>query len=513
MIAAAPSAGGPPPAWIRINDENDRISGEKVRVPSRLDPALQRELDEALGEMSLEDLLDEEQASQASREAAAPGGGLRRGTVIAVHGEDIFVDMGGPNEGVVPAEQFKDDPLPEVGDVIEVVVERLDADEGLLILSRQGAVKAAAWETLEVGQVVEARVTGHNKGGLELDLNRISAFMPISQIEMFRVEDLRPYVNQRLRCEVSEIDRRSENVVLSRRALLEREAAELREKTWQSIEEGQVVAGVVRTIMPYGAFVDIGGVDGLLHVRDMSYSRVADPREVVQEGQQVEVMITGIDRDQRRIALGLRHALTDPWEGAEGMWPPGSIATGRVTRLADFGAFVELAEGVEGLIPISELSHGRRIRHPGEIVNEGDAVKVCVLNVDMERRRIGLSLKQMQDDPWTGASVRWPGGAVAGGIVTRITDFGAFVELTEGVEGLIHISELTDSRVRRVEDVVSEGQSVQVKVLQVDEDARRIALSIKQLQTAAGYEGPVSEEPSPTPAEPKRKRPLKGGLD
>ena len=504
------------------NNDNDDARVEKIDQDEKkfhpspvLDPGLQRELDEALGDMSLADLLDaEDTVAPSPPRAAAAKEGLRRGTVIAIHGDDIFVDMGGPHDGILPAGQFVDDPLPVVGDVIEVVVDRLDTSEGLLILSREGAVQAAAWDTLEVGQIVEARVTGHNKGGLELDLSGIRAFMPISQIEMSRVEDLGPYVNERMKCEVTEIDVRAENVVLSRRALLETEAAEIREKMWREMAEGKVVDGIVRSIMPYGAFVDIGGVDGLLHVKDMSYSRVEDPNEVVKVGQQLKVMVLKIDREDRKIGLGLRQTLTDPWDGAEGKWPVDSTIGGRVTRLADFGAFVELVEGVEGLIPIGELSHGRRIRHPSDIVTVGDAVKVRVLNVDAERRRIGLSLKQMQDDPWTGASVRWPKDSVVRGIVTRTAEFGAFVELTEGVEGLIHISELSESHVRRTDAVVREGDSVEVKVVSVDEDARRISLSIKQLQSTGGYDGPgMDTDPDLVRTERKRKRPLKGGLD
>jgi small subunit ribosomal protein S1 len=492
----------------RHDDQSERI----FRPAEQLDPGLQKELDDALGDLSIEELMDAEPGEAARPAEDAPAAeGVRRGTVIAVQGDDVFVDFGGPTQGVLPAEQFRDEPLPAVGDAIEVVVDDYDAGEGLLILSRQGAVRAAAWETLEVGQIVEARVTATNKGGLELDLSGIRAFMPASQVELFRADDLGAYVNQRLRCEVSEIDRRGENVVLSRRALLEREAEAARREAWERLEEGQVIEGLVRSIMPYGAFVDIGGVDGLLHVSDMAYSRVADPHDVVQEGQKVRVKVLKLDRDERRVSLGLKQTMADPWDGAEARWPPDSTATGQVTRLADFGAFVELADGVEGLIPISELAHGRRIRHPREVLDAGDAVRVQVLNVDPERRRIGLSLKRLQDDPWTGASVRWPKDTLAQGVVTRVEDFGAFVEMTEGVEGLVHVSELSDRHVQRVADAVTEGQSVQVKVLSVDEGAHRMSLSIKQARRSAAPPPPAADDP----ARPrrKRKRPLKGGLD
>ena len=494
----------------------DSGSEENLGPDNRLGDDLEREIDDALGDMSLEDLMQADR----DRQRAAParvtdeGQSIRKGTVISIQGDDIFVDMGGRSEGILPAEQFSDEPLPAVGDVIDVMVAGYDSADGLLVLSRKGAVLAAAWETLEEGQVVEGRVTGHNKGGLELDIQGIQAFMPVSQIERFHTEDMAQYDDQRLRCMVTEIKRDERNVVVSRRDALEIEAAEAREKLMQTLQEGQVISGVVRSIMPYGAFVDLGGVDGLLHVSDMAYSRVEDPAAIVAEGQQVEVKVLKVDREAERISLGLKQIKPDPWTGADSKWPPDSLVAGRVTRLADFGAFVELEEGVEGLVPISEMSFQRRIKHPSDVVAEGDVVRARVLSVDVERGRISLSIKQAGDDPWMGASVRWPTGSIAEGIVTRITEFGAFVELAPGVDGLVHISELSDGHIRAVTEVCREGDHVQAKVLEVDEDRRRIALSIKQLATVADYTGPAADQPaSPETPKRKRKRPLKGGLD
>jgi len=468
--------------------------------------ALQREVEEALGGMSVEQILDGEEAA---REAGSEK--IRKGRVLAVHGDDVFVEMGGKTQGVVPAEQFQGESLPAAGDVIEVTVEGYDKDDGLILLSRKGAIKQAAWETLQKGQVVEGRVTGNNVGGLELDINGISAFMPISQIEITHVEELSPYVNQRLRCQVIEIDRPRKRVVVSRRAVLEEEAAQAREQTLATLAEGQVVKGTVKTIMPYGAFVDIGGVDGLLHIGEMSYKRIDDPRSVVHEGQQLEVMVLRVDRDSQKISLGLKQVMPDPWADAETKWPVNEIVTGRISRLTEFGAFVELEEGLEGLIPISELSYERRIGHPSQVVQEGQVLQVRVLSVDTQRKRISLSLKQVGDDPWMGASVRWAANSIVEGTVKRITDFGAFVELTAGVEGLVHISELSDKRVRSVGDVLSEGQTVKAKVLSVDEEKRRISLSIKQAASEVAAQQ-AAEEPQQR-RRPKRKRPLRGGLD
>jgi len=475
-----------------------------------LDEALQREIDDALGNMSLDQIVDEEDAPR-----AATAEGVRRGRVIAIQGDDVFVELGAKSQGILPAEQFEDEPLPSVGQIVEVTVEGYDERDDLFLLSRKGAVLAAAWETVEQGQTVEGRVTGHNKGGLELDVNGIAAFMPISQIEMFRTEDLHPYANQRLRCQVVDVDRGRKQIVVSRRAVLEEEAAQARDRLLESLQEGNTVTGTVRTIMPYGAFVDLGGIDGLLHISDMSYRRLDDPKDMVREGQKVEVMVLKVDRDQRKISLGLKQVAPDPWEGAEVRWPVDEIVTGRVTRLMDFGAFVELAEGVEGLIPISEMTFERRISHPREIIGEGDVVKVRVISVDAGRRRVGLSIKRVGDDPWMGASVRWPVDSVVTGVVKRIAEFGAFVELTPGVEGLVHVSELSGGHVRAVGDVVSEGEQVEAKVLSVDEERRRIALSIKQRAAMPDYTGGLSanSEPEPSRTPRRRKRPLKGGLD
>ncbi|MCY2927261.1 MAG: S1 RNA-binding domain-containing protein [Planctomycetota bacterium] len=500
--------------------EADSSEKSKVhRTGPDLDADLQRELEDALGGMSLEDMLDAETPSRGGRKGSGKQGldgqDLRKGTVIAVQGEDIFVSLGGPVEGWITASQFEEEDVPAAGDVIEVAVERYDPSEGLLILSRKGAVQAATWENLQEGLLVEGRVTGHNKGGLEIDLKGIRAFMPISQVERFRVEDLAPYVGQVLRCTVTEVKRGEKNVVLSRRDLLEAEAEVAQEKMFETLKEGQVLPGVVRSIMPYGAFVDVGGVDGLLHVRDMSYARVEDPHSIVTEGQKVDVMVLKVDRAEKKISLGLKQVQPDPWQIAESRWAVGSVTAGRVVRVMDFGAFVELDKGIDGLIPVSELTFERRVGHPSEVVNVGDVVKVRVMKMDIPAKRISLSLKRTGDDPWTGASVRWAKDSIVEGMVTRLADFGAFVELTGGVEGLVHISELTDKHVRSVADAVQVGKMVQAKVLGVDEEARRISLSIKQAAVAGLPPTAGVSEPDVAPSAPARQRktPLKGGLE
>jgi len=489
---------------------SDEQKDEKFRVEPKLDDALQRELDDALGGMSLEEIISQEEKPQTP---ATTQKGIRKGRVTAIHGDDMYVDMGGKTQGVLPRTQFTaDEPEPRIGDLIEFTIEGLTED-GMLQLSREGAVLAAAWETLEEGQVVEGRVTGMNKGGLELSINGIRAFMPISQVELFRTEDLTPYLNQKLRCQVSEVNREEKNVIVSRRGILEVEAQEAREKAFETLAEGQTVTGVVRSIMPYGAFVTIApGVDGLLHVKDMSHGRVEDPKSIVKEGQKLELMVIKVDKEARKVGLGLKQIMADPWADIDTKYAADTVLTGRVTRLAEFGAFVELEPGVEGLVPMGEMSFERRINSASEVCKAGDVIKVRILSVDPERKRISLSIKRVGDDPWMGASARWPVGSVVSGVVKRLAEFGAFVEITAGVEGLVHISEISHERIRSVGDAVQAGQSVQAKVLEVDEDRRRISLSIKQLTTMAEYTGPAAVE-EPAKPQPKRKKPLKGGLD
>jgi small subunit ribosomal protein S1 len=492
-----------------LPDPTDSKKKIDPKPQNRLDDALQRELDEALGSMSIDELVD-----AASGKGARSGpAGLRSGRVVSIHGEDVFVDLGGRSEGVLPLTQFTE--VPRVGDMVQVTIEGYNDSEGLLMLSREGAIQAAAWETLAEGQVVEGRVTGINKGGVELSVNNIRAFMPLSHVALFRVDDqyVTGLLNQKLRVQVVEVDPEDKRLIVSRKAVLEVEAAEAREKAFGELVEGKTLTGTVKTIMPYGAFVDIGGVDGLLHVKDMSHARVEDPRQIVSEGQKLELMVLKVDRETRKIALGLKQVLPDPWADAAAKWPVDSLVSGTIKRLADFGAFVELEPGVEALVPISEMTFERRIKHPSELLKEGDVTRARVMAVDPSRKRISLSIKRVGDDPWMGASARWPVDTVVSGIVKRITDFGAFVEITPGVEGLVHISEISDQRIRSVKDALGEGQSVQAKVLEVDEERRRISLSIKAVVSSADYTGQAAEAAQPSKPAPKRKKPLRGGLD
>ena len=474
-----------------------------------LDESLQREINEALEGRSIEELLDEVGPSAGAR--ARTGGEVAPGQVrpvrvVAVDRQGVLVELGGKDQGVVPLEQFEEEPT--VGTEIELEVVRYDSAEDLWVLSRQGAVQRATWDDLEEGQLVAAFVEKSNKGGLEVRFGGVQAFMPISQISIYRVEDPGDFVGKKLPCQIVEVNRREKRVIVSARAVMELEAEKAREKLLAELAEGDVREGVVRQVMPYGAFVDIGGVDGLVHVSQMSYARVADPNELVQPGQTVQVKVLKIDSESNRISLGMKQVAPDPWESVEAKYPPGSLATGTITSLADFGAFCQLEPGVEGLVPISEITWSRRLRHPSEELTAGQTVQAVVLTVEPARRRLSLSIKQALSNPWAGAAERFAPGREVLGRVSRIEEYGAFVELSPGVEGLVHISELSHGHVGRVEDVVQVDQQVRVRVLEVDEAARRVGLSMTDVFQ------PGQEQPESPPAEQStRKRPRRGGLD
>jgi small subunit ribosomal protein S1 len=354
-----------------------------------LDAEIAGELEEAMAGLSDKELYGEEQRAK----AAAPGEPTRKkGKVLRVHGPDVFIDVpGGRSQGVLPLLQFPDG-VPAIGTEVEVSIEGYDSANGLLLLSRKGAAVHADWSSIAEGMTVEARVTASNKGGLEVDVNGIRGFLPISQIELFRVENIDAYINQRLLCLVTEVVPSEHNLVVSRRALLEREREEARDKLWNELAEGQVREGIVRSVRDFGAFVDLGGADGLLHVSEMSWTRVQDPSRIVQPGQKVKVAVLKVDREHRKIGLGLKQLQASPWDDVEERFPHSHVFSGKVTRLMEFGAFVELEPGIEGLIHISELAP-QRVYRVSDIVQPGQEVNVMVLRVDKEQRRISLSLK------------------------------------------------------------------------------------------------------------------------
>jgi small subunit ribosomal protein S1 len=356
-----------------------------------LDAAIEEELNAAMAGMSKEDLYGSEERRD-QRPAPGEPAARKKGRVVAIHGGDVFVDVpGGRSQGYLPLEQFEEGP-PAVGSEVEVDIEGYDQANGLLRLTRKGAAIAVDWSSVAQGQVVEARVTGTNKGGLAVEVNGIRGFLPISQIDLYRVEQPEQFLNQRLKCMVTEVDPEERNLVVSRRALLEREREENREKLWNELEEGQERSGVVRNVQKFGVFVDLGGVDGLVPISEMSWARVSDPTQIVSPGQRVQVKVLRLDRDARKVALSLRALQAGPWDGITQRYHVGQVVTAKVTRIAEYGAFAELEPGVEGLIHVSELGT-QRTRRVRDAVSEGQDVVVGVLSIDPAQRRMSLSIK------------------------------------------------------------------------------------------------------------------------
>ncbi|HEY7423512.1 MAG TPA: S1 RNA-binding domain-containing protein [Gemmataceae bacterium] len=391
--AKPPREKPPQPAGRVPSLQHEQSYGFGKRIDA-FDEEMERQLQEAMSGMSDKDLYGEP-ARERRRGKETPDDGPKKGKVFRIHGQDVFIDLpGGRTQGVLPLLQFPEGP-PAIGTEIEITIEGFDHANGVLILSRKGAAVEADWSSVAAGMTVEARVTATNKGGLSVDVNGIRGFMPISQIDLYRVEDAEQFVNQRLLCLVTEVDPVERNLVVSRRALLEKQREEMRDKLWNELAEGQVRQGVVRSIKDFGAFVDLGGVDGLLHVSEMSWQRVQDPSTIVQLGQTVKVVVLKIDAERRKVSLGLKQLTASPWDNITEKYHTGDVVTGKVSRLMDFGAFVELEPAIEGLIHISELA-GQRVFRVGDIVKAGQEVQVKVLSVDPAQRRISLSLKAAQ---------------------------------------------------------------------------------------------------------------------
>lgn len=476
-----------------------------------------REVADAMAGMAPEDLaalggdIAIPAAGSSDIEGLEPGTELT-GTVVGVSGDDVFLEFGAKQQGVVPRTQFGKKEAIDNGRRVDVTVERYDGEAGLLMVNRKGALQRATWTNLTVGMLVEGRVTGVIKGGLELDLKGIRAFMPGSQADVAPMKDVSLLLNEVVKCEVIELDRRHKNVLVSRRKAMEKELAASKEQLKQELAVGQTRRGIVRRIADFGAFVDLGGLDGLLHIRDLSWGTVGKVTDVVKEGDEVDVMVLKVDAKRERISLGLKQTLPDPWNGVGDRFAEGSTIPVRVVRLADFGAFAELEPGVEGLIPISEMSW-TRVKSAADVVSVGDTIDCKVIRVEPDKRKLALSIKLAQGDPWSGVLESFEVQSLVTGKVTRLADFGAFVELKPGVEGLVHISELSDRRVKSCGEVVQAGQEVETRIIGVDAENRRISLSIRQVAApaAAGAEAaafPAAEEHKPK----KRKKPLRGGL-
>jgi small subunit ribosomal protein S1 len=420
-------------------------------------------------------------------------GELLEGRVVKRHETDVIVDFGYKSEGLVPIEQFvqPDGTIPvQVGDVIDVMVDRQGIQpEGYILLSHEKASRLRSWDNLEKAfrdnLVLSGRVTGRIKGGLTVDVG-VPAFMPGSQIDMRPAHNLDSFIGKDIPVKIVKLNRRRGNVVVSRKMAVEEEQHTRKSAALQVLEEGAVVAGIVKNLTDYGAFIDLGGIDGLLHVSDMSYGRISHPSELVHAGDEITVKVLKFDKDKERISLGLKQLVPDPWQSIEERYPSGSRVIGRVVSVTDYGAFVELEAGVEGLIHISEMTWSRRMKHPGKVVKVGDQVESVVLDVKSKERRVSLGIKQLEADPWTTVAERYAIGSVVEGRVRKLTDFGAFIEIEEGIDGLVHISDLSwTKRVKHPSELVKKGQLVQAVILNIDAPNRRLSLGVKQLQPDA----------------------------
>lgn len=440
-------------------------------------PDIPAENDESFGEL----LSQFEQSHSHQKEAGAP---QREGTVITVSPEFVFLDIGLKIEGVLPVASFPGNELPKPGDRLPVSIKGRN-EEGYYELSLFKIAQPKDWSSLdrafEEKTAITGTVTGAIKGGLTVDVG-VRAFMPASRSGARDAAEMEKLVGQEIVCRIIKLDVADEDVVVDRRAVIEQQEQELRDQRYTQVREGDVVSGTVRTLADYGAFIDLGGVDGLLHISDMSWGRVSKPSDILSEGQQVEVKVLKIDAEKKRISLGLKQLQKHPWDDVVEKFKTGDRVRGTVTRLADFGAFVELEPGIEGLIHLSEMSWAKKVRKPSDILKQGDIVDTVILSINAGERRISLGLKQALGDPWAEAARRFPAGSQIEGPVISFTKFGAFIQLAEGVEGMVHVSEISaDKHIHHPQDVLQKGENVKALVLAVDAEKRQIRLSIKQL--------------------------------
>jgi len=442
------------------------------------DHSLDKALDEAMSGFEEDAALSTAGASM-SISTDPETDALVAGRIANIGSEDVLIDFGAKSLGVMPRSDLPEGRTYNVGDSLEVLVTGKDEQGGLLTVSHKKARQERLLRDMKVGTVVEGSVTGMNRGGLEVNVDGLPAFMPAGQVDAHFLKDISTLIGTKVRAEVTRFDRADANIVLSRRKVQMREEQEQKEKAFEVLQVGQVLKGKVRNLADYGAFVDIGGVDGLLHVSDMSWGRINHPQDVLSVGDDIEVKVIKINQEKRKISLSLKQTMPNPWDGVADKYAVNSKVSGRVVRLANFGAFVELEPGLDALLPISEMSWTRRLRHPKELVKEGDVVEASILSCEPEKKRISLSLKALSEDPWTAATLHYTPGSKIKGKVVRTTDFGAFVNLEEGIDGLIHISELDDKRIRAVTDKVKAGDEVEVRVLSVDTEAKKISLSMR----------------------------------
>ncbi len=414
-------------------------------------------------------------------------GDIIKGTVVALNDKDVIIDVGFKSEGMIPKEEFIDLDTIKVGDKVEVFLESSEDVEGQVNLSRRKVYFIRTWENLiskhENDEIIQGRIVRRIKGGFVVDLGGVDAFLPGSQVDVKPIRDFDAFVGQTLDLKIVKVNEQRKNIVVSRRVIIEKKLESKRDEIIKTLEKGQVRRGMVKNITDFGVFIDLGGVDGLLHITDLSWGRVNHPSEVVKLDEEIDVMILDFDENKNRISLGLKQLQPHPWENVEERFPVGSTIKGKVVSITDYGAFVELEKGIEGLIHVSEMSWSQHIKNPAQVLKEGEEVEAVVLNIEPEERKISLGLKQLTPDPWENIEEKYPVGSKHNGVVRNLTPFGAFVELEEGVDGLVHISDLSwTKKVRHPSEVVKKGQDIEVVVLDINKDERRIALGHKQVE-------------------------------
>ena len=413
-------------------------------------------------------------------------GKIVSGKVIRLEGDDVLVDVGYKSEGVVSLDEWNDQPVkPAPGDEIEVLLEDFEDEFGLVLLSKRKADRIREWEkiinTHAEGDIVKGNVVRKIKGGLLVNIG-VNVFLPASQVDIRRPPDIGLYIDREIECVILKIDEARRNIVVSRRKLIEEQRENLKRDLLEQLIEGDTRKGVVKNIADFGAFVDLGGIDGLLHITDMSWGRISHPTDMVKIDDEIEVKVLNIDREREKIALGLKQLTSSPWDGVEAKYPVSERVTGEVVNVMTYGAFVKLEDGIEGLVHISEMSWTKRINHPTELVQIGDEVEVVVLGINKDKQEISLGMKQTQPNPWDNVTEKYPEEAKVTGTVRNLTNYGAFIELEEGVDGLLHVSDMSWTRkISHANEMLKKGTEIECRVLSVDEDRKRIALGLKQL--------------------------------
>ena len=457
-------------------------------VRSLDDDSLENELADMFGDSAEELLLDSLEDANKQFDVNQ----IVEGKIVEINEEFVVVDVGFKSEGAIPKNEWEEgEEPPQIGQVIKVLIEEvedqniLEEARNMIVLSKRKAEKIIQWEkmmaSVQEGQVVTGTVTRKIKGGLLVDIG-VNVFLPASQVDIRRPNDIGDYIGRVVQCEVLKIDEARRNIVVSRRSLIEKQREEDREHLMAELEIGQIRKGVVKNIADFGAFVDLGGIDGLLHITDMSWERIGHPSEMVAIDQEIEVKILQIDREKQQIALGLKQKQNNPWTNIAEKYPVGSTVPGEVVNVMSYGAFVKLEPGIEGLVHISEMSWTRRINHPSEMVQIGDKIDVRILGVDPQGQQLSLGIKQTQANPWDDILQRYPENSEVAGKVRNLTNYGAFIELEEGIDGLLHVSDMSWTRkISHPSEVLQKGQQIKCRVLSVDQNRRRIALGMKQL--------------------------------